>query len=146
MLGFEIAETTAIANLAQTTYFFRELKKLGCRTTLDNFGGAMSPLAALNVLQMDYIKIDGAFVRDIAQDRIAQVMVDAFNQVAHEMAAKTVAGWAESPAILGSLVEIGVDSAQGYAISKPRPLEELGSEPIGSYLPGHSALREVRQT
>ena len=88
----------------------------------------MSSIAALNVLQMDYIKIDGTFVRDIAQDRIAQVLVDAFNQVAHEMAAKTVAGWAESPAILGCLMEIGVDSAQGYAISRPLPLEELGEE------------------
>ena len=130
MLGFEIKETTAIANLAQTAHFFRELKKLGCRTTLDNFGGAMSSIAALNVLRMDYIKIDGNFVTDIAQDRIAHVLVDAINQVAHEMAAKTVAGWAESPAILSSLVEIGVDSAQGYAISRPQPLEELGKELI----------------
>jgi EAL domain-containing protein (putative c-di-GMP-specific phosphodiesterase class I) len=128
VLGFEIAGMTAIANLAQTSQFFRELKKLGCRTTLDNFGGAMSSLAGLSALQMDYIKIDGTFVRAIAQDRIAQVLVDAFNQVAHEMAAKTVAGWAENPAILGSLVEIGVDAAQGYAISRPRPLEELGKE------------------
>lgn len=128
VLGFEIAGMTAIANLAQTAQFFRELKKLGCRTTLDNFGGAMSSIAGLSALQMDYIKIDGTFVRDIAQDRIAQVLVDAFNQVAHEMAAKTVAGWAENPAILGSLVEIGVDAAQGYAISRPRPLEELGKE------------------
>ncbi len=128
VLGFEIAGMTAIANLAQTAHFFRALKKLGCRTTLDNFGSAMSSIAGLSALQMDYIKIDGTFVRDIAQNRVAQVLVDAFNQVAHEMAAKTVAGWAENPAILGSLVEIGVDAAQGYAISRPRPLEELGNE------------------
>jgi diguanylate cyclase (GGDEF)-like protein/PAS domain S-box-containing protein len=128
VLGFEVAGMTAIANLTQTAHFFSELKKLGCRTTLDNFGGAMSSIAGLSALHMDYIKIDGAFVKDIAQDRIAQVLVDAFNQVAHEMAAKTVAGWAENPAILGSLVEFGVDAAQGYAISRPRPLEELGQE------------------
>src|SRR4030066_2467747 len=107
-LGFEIAGMTAIANLAQTAPFFQELKKLGCRTTLDNFGGAMSSIAGLSALHMDYIKIDGAFVRDLAQDRVAQVLVDAFNQVAHEMAAKTVAGGAEDPAILGSLGERGV--------------------------------------
>ena len=128
MLGFEIAETTAIANLTQTTHFFREIKKLGCRTTLDNFGSAMFSIACLNVLQMDYLKIDGNFVKDIAHDRIAQALVDAINQVAHEMSAKTVAGWTESPAILGALKEIGLDHAQGYAISKPQPLAELGKE------------------
>ena len=128
MLGFEIAETTAIANLAQATHFFREIKKLGCRTTLDNFGSAMSFIASLNVLQMDYLKIDGNFVKNIAQDRIAQSLLEAINQVAHEMSARTVAGWTESTAILGILEEIGVDCAQGYAISRPRPLAELGKE------------------
>ena len=128
MLGFEIAEMAAIANLAQATHFFREIKNLGCRTTLDNFGSAMSSIACLNVLQMDYLKIDGNFVKDIAQDRIAHALVEAINQVAHEMSAKTVAGWTESPAILGTLKEIGVDHAQGYAISRPRPLAELGKE------------------
>jgi EAL domain-containing protein (putative c-di-GMP-specific phosphodiesterase class I) len=128
MLGFEIAETTAFANLAQATHFFREIKNLGCRTTLDNFGSAMSSIACLNVLQMDYLKIDGNFIKDIAQDRIAHALVEAINQVAHEMSAKTVGGWTESSAILGTLKEIGVDHAQGYAISRPRPLAELGKE------------------
>jgi diguanylate cyclase (GGDEF)-like protein/PAS domain S-box-containing protein len=128
MLGFEIAETTAIANLAQVTHFFREIKKLGCRTTLDNFGSAMSFIASLNVLQMDYLKIDGNFVKHIAEDRIAQSLLEAINQVAHEMSARTVAGWTESAAILDILEAIGVDCAQGYAISRPRPLAELGME------------------
>ena len=128
MLGFEIAETTAIANLAQATHFFHEIKKLGCRTTLDNFGSTMSFIASLNVLQMDYLKIDGNFVKNIAQDRIAQSLLEAINRVAHEMSARTVAGWTESTAIMGILEEIGVDCAQGYAISRPRPLAELGKE------------------
>jgi EAL domain-containing protein (putative c-di-GMP-specific phosphodiesterase class I) len=128
MLGFEIAETTAIANLAQATHFFREIKKLGCRTTLDNFGSAMFSITSLDVLQMDYLKIDGSFVKDIAQNRIAQVLVDAINHVAHEMSARTVAGWTENSAILGTLKEIGVDHAQGYAISRPRLMAELGKE------------------
>ncbi|GCB02241.1 diguanylate cyclase/phosphodiesterase (GGDEF & EAL domains) with PAS/PAC sensor(s) [Sulfuriferula multivorans] len=128
MLGFEIAEATAIANLTQAAHFFHEIRNLGCRTTLDNFGSAMFSIASLNVLQMDYLKIDGYFVKDIAQDRIAQALVDAINQVAHEMSARTVAGWTESPASLGALQEIGVDHVQGYVICRPRPLAELGKE------------------
>ena len=126
MLGFEIAETTAFVNLAQATHFFREIKNLGCRTTLDNVGSALSSISSLNVLQMDYLKIDGNYVKDIAQDRIAHALVEAINKVAHEMSAKTVGEWTENPAILGALKEIGVDHAQGYAISRPRPLAELG--------------------
>ncbi len=128
MLGFEIAEATAIANLTQAAHFFHEIRNLGCRTTLDNFGSAMFSIVSLNVLQMDYLKIDGHFVKDIAQDRIAQALVDAVNQVAHEMSASTVAGWTESPASLDTLQEIGVDHAQGYVICRPRPLAELGEE------------------
>ncbi|HUW29037.1 MAG TPA: EAL domain-containing protein [Sulfuriferula sp.] len=128
MLGFEIAEATAIANLTQAAHFFHEIRNLGCRTTLDNFGSAMFSIASLNVLQMDYLKIDGNFIKDIAQDRIAQALVDAINQVAHEMSARTVAGWTESPASLGTLQEIGVDHVQGYVICRPRPLAELGKE------------------
>ncbi len=128
MLGFEIAEATAIANLTQAAHFFHEIRNLGCRTTLDNFGSAMFSIASLNVLQMDYLKIDGNFVKNIAQDRIAQALVDAINQVAHEMSARTVAGWTESPASLGALQEIGVDHVQGYVICRPRPLAELGKE------------------
>lgn len=128
MLGFEIAETTAFANLAQATHFFREIKNLGCRTTLDNVGNTLSSISCLNVLQMDYLKIDGNFVKDIAQDRIAHALVEAINKVAHEMSAKTVGEWTESLAILCTLKEIGVDHAQGYAISRPRPLAELGKE------------------
>jgi len=125
MLGFEIAETTAFANMFQATHFFREVKNLGCRTTLDNVGNTLSSISCLNVLQMDYLKIDGNFVKDIAQDRIAHALVEAINKVAHEMSAKTVGEWTENPAILSALKRIGVDHAQGYAISRPRPLAEL---------------------
>ena len=92
----------------------------------------MFSIASLNVLRMDYLKIDGRYVKDIAQDRIAQTLVQAINLVTHEMAAKTVAGWTESSAILCTLEGIGVDHAQGYAISRPRPLAELGNvqEPV----------------
>ena len=125
MLGFEIAEMTAIDNLAQATHFFREIKKLGCQTTLDNFGSTMSSIACLKVLQVDYLKINGTFVKDIVQDRISQTLVIAINQAAHEMATKTIAGWTENPDILSTLENIGVDYVQGYAIARPRPLAEL---------------------
>jgi diguanylate cyclase (GGDEF)-like protein/PAS domain S-box-containing protein len=135
MLGFEIAEATAIANLTQAAHFFHEIRIMGCRTTLDNFGSAMFSIACLDVLQMDYLKIDGNFVKDIAQNRIAQALVDAINHVAHEMSARTVAGWTESPDILGALQEIGVDHVQGYVICRPLPLAQLGAEQALSSTP-----------
>ena len=135
MLGFEIAEATAIANLTQAAHFFHEIRNMGCRTTLDNFGSAMFSIACLDVLQMDYLKIDGNFVKDIAQNRIAQALVDAINHVAHEMSARTVAGWTESPDILGALQKIGVDHVQGYVICRPLPLAQLGAEQALSSTP-----------
>lgn len=123
-IGFEISESTAMANLPQAARFLRAVKELGCWTALDNFGEAFSAIPNLKSLPVDFIKISGSFVREILADAVAHALVDAVNQVAHVMVIRTVAECAESEAIVERLRALGVDHAQGYALSSPRPLEE----------------------
>ncbi|OKH25557.1 histidine kinase [Hydrococcus rivularis NIES-593] len=118
---FEITETTAIANLDRAAKLINSLKELGCRFALDDFGNGMSSLTYLKNLPIDYLKIDGSFVKNITSDRIDYVMVESFNQIAHAMGIQTIAEFVENEAILKKLQEIGVDYAQGYGIAKPRP-------------------------
>jgi diguanylate cyclase (GGDEF)-like protein len=118
---FEITETAAIANFDKATQLIRELKWLGCGFSLDDFGSGMSSFGYLKHLPVDHLKIDGAFVRNIAQDRIDRAMVEAINKVGHMMGISTIAECVETPETLNILREIGVDYAQGYAIARPRP-------------------------
>lgn len=123
-LGFEISENAVMTNLSQAEHFIRALKQPGCRTTLDNFGGTFFAIPNLKSLPVDFIKISGAFVRDMLADPVAHALVEAINQVAHVMVIQTVAGCVESTAVMERLRELGVDHVQGYALSSPRPLEE----------------------
>jgi diguanylate cyclase (GGDEF)-like protein/PAS domain S-box-containing protein len=122
MLCFEITETAAIANLSRATEFIQALKREGCLFALDNFGSSMSSFAYLKQLPVDFLKIDGSFIRTIAEDSLTRAMADAINRVAHVMAIETVAECAESAPILALLKELGVDHAQGYALERPQPL------------------------
>jgi EAL domain-containing protein (putative c-di-GMP-specific phosphodiesterase class I) len=122
---FEITETAAIANLTAATQFINELKSLGCRFALDDFGSGLSSFAYLKNLPVDFIKIDGVFVKDILHDRIALAMVNSINDIGHVMGKKTIAEFVESEGILQKLREIGVDYAQGYSIGRPQPIEEM---------------------
>ncbi|MCW8889878.1 MAG: EAL domain-containing protein [Sedimenticola sp.] len=122
MISFEITETAAIANLSSATHFIRTLKKAGCRFSLDDFGSGLSSFAYLKNLPVDYLKIDGAFVRDIVDDPIDHAMVQAIHQIGQVMGLKTIAEFVETDQALDRLREIGVDYAQGYGIARPEPL------------------------
>ncbi|MBD1810832.1 EAL domain-containing protein [Microcoleus sp. FACHB-DQ6] len=121
-IGFEITETAAIANFEQARYFMTELKKIGCCFALDDFGSGLSSFAYLLNLPVDYLKIDGAFVKNINHNLISQALVEGFNRIAHAMNLETIAEFVEDETILEKLREIGVDYAQGYGIARPVPI------------------------
>ena len=117
---FEITETAAIANFDKAARFFGEMKSLGCLFSLDDFGAGMSSFGYLKHLPVDFIKIDGSFVKDVAHDPVAVAMVRAINDVGHVMGKKTIGEFVDGELVLGVLREIGVDFAQGNWISPPR--------------------------
>lgn len=122
---FEITETTAISNLPDAVDFMREMRKAGCRFALDDFGAGHATYNYLKHLPLDFVKIDGSFVKDIATDENDFAMVRSINDLAHYMGIQTIAEYVEDEAILARLSEIGVDYAQGYGIERPRWLDSL---------------------
>lgn len=118
-LCFEITETAAISNLAAAYEFISTLRGRGCKVALDDFGSGMSSFAYLKNLPIDYIKIDGAFVRNIHEDKLGLAMVKAVNEISHVMDIETIAEFVENDGIVAMLKVIGVDYVQGYAIHKP---------------------------
>ncbi len=122
---FEITETAVIHNLSQATRFITEMKKSGCRFALDDFGSGLCSFTYLKKLSVDYLKIDGSFVRNMVEDRTDYAMVAAINEIGHTLPIQTVAEYTESEAILEQLKALGVDYAQGYVLGFPKPLGEL---------------------
>ena len=122
---FEITETTAITHIENAIRFINTLKKYKCKFALDDFGSGLSSFAYLKDLNVDYLKIDGSFVKNMLEDEVNLVITTAMNNVAHALGKKTIAEFVESDAIKAKLKEIGVDFAQGYGICKPRPLSEF---------------------
>ncbi len=129
-LCFEITETAAITNISDAVQFILELKELGCRFALDDFGSGMSSFAYLKNLPVDFLKIDGHFVRDIVDDPVDHVMVEAINRVGQAMGIRTIAEYVENDAIRAKLAQLGVDFAQGYGIAYPRPIHEADLAPL----------------
>jgi len=121
---FEITETVAVSNLAKASYFIKTLRKMGCRFSLDDFGTGLSSFAYLKELPVDYLKIDGSFVRDILHDPSDRAIVSAINQIAHTLGLQTIAEFVETDTIRSMLIDLEVDYAQGYCMHKPAPLEE----------------------
>lgn len=121
-LCFEITETAAISNLAQAASIIAELRELGCRFALDDFGAGMSSFPYLKSLPVDYLKIEGGFVRGIEPASLDHALVEAINGVAHRMGLRTIAEHVENVATLDLLRELGVDFAQGFALGEPVPM------------------------
>ena len=105
-----------------------QLKASGSQFALDDFGSGLSSFSYLKNLPVDYLKIDGEFVKDMVDDPIDHAMVKSINDVGHVMGKKIIAEFVENDAILAKLKEIGVDFAQGYGIARPRPIDELGNQ------------------
>ena len=121
---FEITETTAILNMSRAMKFMTELKLKGCRFSLDDFGSGLSSFSYLKTLPVDFLKIDGQFVQEIAEDPVSNAMIAAINQLGHAMGLKTIAEYVEGSAIKTQLISLGVDYGQGFGISRPKPLAD----------------------
>ncbi|MGB0468378.1 MAG: bifunctional diguanylate cyclase/phosphodiesterase [Pontibacterium sp.] len=124
-LCFEVTETTAIGELKKARQIISTLRNLGCRFSLDDFGTGLSSFTYLQELPVDYLKIDGSFVRNIDTDPVAYTMVSAIHQVSKAMGLQTIAEYVENEAIRDRLITIGIDFAQGYYYGKPAPLQEV---------------------
>ena len=116
---FEITETAAISNLARVVHFMQALKKLGCKFSLDDFGSGLSSFTYLKNLPVDYLKIDGQFISNVAEDNVDESMVKAIHEVGSAMGIETIAERVETRKVLEKLGSLGVEFAQGYYIARP---------------------------
>lgn len=124
---FEITETMAIQNLQKTLEFMEKMKALGCRFSLDDFGAGFSSYGHLRSLPVDFVKIDGQFVKQMANDPIDFAMVKSINELGHLMQRQTIAEFVEDDFTIEKLKALGVDYAQGYGIERP---ERLGGHDV----------------
>jgi len=124
---FEITETAAIASYSQANRFIHALKELGCRFALDDFGTGLSSFGYLKHFPVDFLKIDGSFVKEILHDPIDREMVRSINEIGHLTGKRTIAEFAENAEIITMLRGMGVDYAQGYGVSEPKRLIEVAA-------------------
>ena len=126
---FEITETAAISNLSRVIHFMQTLKKLGCKFSLDDFGSGLSSFTYLKNLPVDYLKIDGQFIRNVVDDRVDESMVRAIREVGEAMGIETIAERVETRQVLEKLGTLGIGFAQGYYIARPTSVQSF--EPWG---------------
>lgn len=119
---FEITETAAIGNLPKAQNLMAKLKAIGCRFSLDDFGSGLSSFGYLKSLPVDFLKIDGSFIRDIAVNPVHRAMVEAIHKVGQVIGVKTIAEFVEDTATLDVVNNIGINFAQGHAVGRERPL------------------------
>jgi len=124
-LSFEITESAAVSNLKKAQSFIDRLRERGCQISLDDFGAGLSSFAYLKNFNVDTLKIDGGFIRDITENRISESMVAAITQVAKVMGLKTVAEYVESEETRQLISDLGVDFAQGHNIGRPVALDSV---------------------
>jgi EAL domain-containing protein (putative c-di-GMP-specific phosphodiesterase class I) len=122
---FEITETAAVGSLDQAVSVIQQLQARGATVALDDFGVGMSSMAYLKRLPVDFVKIDGQFVRDMATDPLDLAMVRSINDIAHLMGKQTIAEFVETESVLVLLRSLGVDHAQGYFVGRPMPIDDL---------------------
>ncbi len=121
---FEITETAAISNIDEAMSLIEALREIGCRFALDDFGAGLSSFGYLKVLPVDYLKIDGSFVREITKDTISRAMVEAMSRIGRTMGLTMIAEFVGDDATLRALREIGVEYGQGFYLGKPAQLSE----------------------
>jgi len=122
ILCFEITETAAIRDLSNAGSFLDLLQDMGCLVALDDFGTGLSSFNYLKQLPVDYLKIDGSFIRDLKPESQDYAFVKAIHAVSQAMGIQTIAEWVETPMVLTYLKDLHIDFAQGYHIARPEPL------------------------
>jgi diguanylate cyclase (GGDEF)-like protein/PAS domain S-box-containing protein len=125
LICFEVTETMAIANLPLAVSMMSGLKALGCHLALDDFGSGMSSFSYLKQMPVDVVKIDGSFVRNMLENPVDRAMVEAVNNIAHQMGLRTLAEYAENPELIEALTSMGVDMLQGYGVCKPQSIPQM---------------------
>ena len=137
---FEVTEKAILSNVQHAQRFIEVLHGIGCEFSLDDFGSGLGSFSSLKHLPIDYLKIDGSFVRDMVDNTVDCAMVSAIHHLGRVMGVKTIAEFVENETILEKLAGIGVDYAQGYGIGRPRELD--ADEPVCRSKPDKTALLE----
>lgn len=141
-ITFEITETKAVTNLDAARELIHQLRLLGCQFALDDFGSGFSSFTHLKELDVDYLKIDGAFTQGIHEDQVDRAVIEAINRIAHSVGKKTIAEYVDRPQLIEALIHSGVDCLQGYYIGRPKPelRQVLAPDALFAFDPGESAL------
>lgn len=124
-IGFEITETAVVKDIEAANLAIKDIQQIGCSFLLDDFGSGYSSFSYLKDLQVDYVKIDGIFIKDILEDESSHAMVKGITEISQMMGKKVIAEYVENDAVINVLRKLEVDFAQGYGIGRPFPLSKL---------------------